>query len=787
MAESGYEEPCSVFVRNLAYTTTDQTLETHFADVAPVKEAFVIVDKQTKRSRGFGFVSFVTHQDAMKAIETLKDKPIDNRKVTIDLARKKKHIDLAVNKPVVKQKNKHTELKAKSTHAAATSSQSSADAAPTRHRIIVRNLPFSCDADTLRAAFEPHCEVIDTHIPVRADGKHPGFGFVQVGSSEICASAVAAVNGAKIQGRIVVADVALNRAQYQKHACKNATETAEVTKPAHARVPGKGNGKGSIGAAPTQKKTQYEQHSSHDKGKANQVDDNDGIHDGIDENDGRMDCDNNESGESSDESDENDDKSSESDDDAGESADGEDSDSKKDTARSKIQKADCKKNVSDDLNPEESLALTIFVRSLPIQATKAQVVERFSSFGNIGDCEIVADPYTGISRGTAFVHFEKQESIDLALQASQNGGVRMMGHPLEISRAVERKLAARLSGGVEQPIEQTGEDDARNLSLARMGIVLSDDPGAKALTPVELQKREEAWSTKKEKLASSNFSVSATRLSVRNIPVHVTEDQLRAFALSIFSAGKDSVTPRFVRGKPIISRKHRVLKHVKIVRDTERHDQQGNLRSKGFGFVEFFTHAQAVTALEAMSDKPIPGARNSGRKLLVEFAVDSVQKLKLHEERKRRGAERQKREHEMAEGAHSVVRHDLVKRTKRDLSHTVKLPSASFTGFSAHGAGSHLSDKKRERKPQPMQQQYGKNSKHTRDNFDGMDIAKKGEEDIPDLGSEGLKGVRRKKRQKDTSEDRFDELVSEYKTMVGASRSSLGSVTKFKDRIAEWM
>ena len=46
----------SVFVRGLPFTASDEELAAHFADIAPVKRAFVIRDRVTKESRGFGFV-----------------------------------------------------------------------------------------------------------------------------------------------------------------------------------------------------------------------------------------------------------------------------------------------------------------------------------------------------------------------------------------------------------------------------------------------------------------------------------------------------------------------------------------------------------------------------------------------------------------------------------------------------------------------------------------------------------------------------------------------------------
>lgn len=50
------EEVPSVFVRGLPFNVTDERLAAHFSDIAPVKRAFLVRDKISKESRGFGFV-----------------------------------------------------------------------------------------------------------------------------------------------------------------------------------------------------------------------------------------------------------------------------------------------------------------------------------------------------------------------------------------------------------------------------------------------------------------------------------------------------------------------------------------------------------------------------------------------------------------------------------------------------------------------------------------------------------------------------------------------------------
>ena len=75
---------------------------------------------------------------------------------------------------------------------------------------------------------------------------------------------------------------------------------------------------------------------------------------------------------------------------------------------------------------------------------------------------------------------------------------------------------------------------------------------------------------------------------------------------------------------------------MKIVRDEERLGASGLPRSRGFGFLHFESHEHALAALNAMGDNS--RLLQERRLLIVEFAVDNVQKLKVHENREKLGA-----------------------------------------------------------------------------------------------------------------------------------------------------
>lgn len=77
----------NLFVGSLAYATTDDGLRAHFEQIGPVVSARVITDRETGRSKGFGFVEFENDDDNQKAVDQLNGKELDGRAISVNLAR----------------------------------------------------------------------------------------------------------------------------------------------------------------------------------------------------------------------------------------------------------------------------------------------------------------------------------------------------------------------------------------------------------------------------------------------------------------------------------------------------------------------------------------------------------------------------------------------------------------------------------------------------------------------------------------------------------------------------
>ena len=76
-----------LYVGNLTYETTDNDLQNLFAPFGTVQSAQVIMDRDTGRSKGFGFVEMNSGDEAQAAISALNEKETNGRKLTVNEAK----------------------------------------------------------------------------------------------------------------------------------------------------------------------------------------------------------------------------------------------------------------------------------------------------------------------------------------------------------------------------------------------------------------------------------------------------------------------------------------------------------------------------------------------------------------------------------------------------------------------------------------------------------------------------------------------------------------------------
>ncbi|KAG5644707.1 hypothetical protein DXG03_007930 [Asterophora parasitica] len=243
------------------------------------------------------------------------------------------------------------------------------------------------------------------------------------------------------------------------------------------------------------------------------------------------------------------------------------------------------------------------------------------------------------------------------------------GRTLDVVRAVTRDEAGKLKEAGEKSREKA---DKRNMYLLREGgqcsptsclmFILPNTPAAETLTTADVERRTASFNARRALLKSNpSLFISKTRLSVRQIPTFVSErvlkrlaiHALRAFEAEVKKGDRSPLTADELadmskddpeeeardreeeaeesnksKKKRLMGRRTGV-KQAKIVRQMERVDPvTGKGRSKGYGFLEMNTHADALRVLRWANNNPALGP------LFEEWWKDELKDLVKHEKAK---------------------------------------------------------------------------------------------------------------------------------------------------------
>ncbi|KAG8087649.1 hypothetical protein GUJ93_ZPchr0010g9818 [Zizania palustris] len=178
-------EEAKVYVGNLPYDVDSEGLAHLFEQSGVVEVAEVIYNRETGQSRGFGFVTMSTVEEADKAIETLNRYDISGRLLTVNRAAPR---GSRLERPP-------------------------RQFAPA-FRAYVGNLPWQVDDSRLLQLFSEHGEVVNASVVYdRESGRSRGFGFVSMASKEELDDAISALDGQELDGRPLRVNVAAERPQ----------------------------------------------------------------------------------------------------------------------------------------------------------------------------------------------------------------------------------------------------------------------------------------------------------------------------------------------------------------------------------------------------------------------------------------------------------------------------------------------------------------------------------------------------------------------------------------------
>ncbi|KAG1363356.1 31 kDa ribonucleoprotein, chloroplastic [Cocos nucifera] len=184
--EELYPEPpeeAKLFVGNLPYDIDSEKLAHLFDQAGIVEVAEVIYNRETDQSRGFGFVTMSSIEEAEKAVEMFHRYELNGRLLTVNKA--------APRGTRVERAPREFEPS---------------------FRVYVGNLPWQVDDARLEQVFSEHGKVVDARVVYdRETGRSRGFGFVTMSSKNELDDAIAALDGQSLDGRALRVNVAEER------------------------------------------------------------------------------------------------------------------------------------------------------------------------------------------------------------------------------------------------------------------------------------------------------------------------------------------------------------------------------------------------------------------------------------------------------------------------------------------------------------------------------------------------------------------------------------------------
>lgn len=147
-AEEGSDDgPKNLFVGNLSWNIDDEWLYREFEEFGEITRAAVITDKESGRSKGFGYVEFTTGTSAAAALKAKKDSMIDGRAANVDFS------------------TPRVEGQAPKDRANARAKEFGDSQNPPSDTIFCGNLSFEADETMVGEAFGAHGEVINVRLP----------------------------------------------------------------------------------------------------------------------------------------------------------------------------------------------------------------------------------------------------------------------------------------------------------------------------------------------------------------------------------------------------------------------------------------------------------------------------------------------------------------------------------------------------------------------------------------------------------------------------------------------
>lgn len=630
----------TLFVRSIPMDVTDEQLTEFFSNFAPTKHAVVVKDTN-KRSRGFGFVSFATEEDAQDALTKARKTKLQDHLLRVDVARRRDRSKKNETKDTEEQFSNSKE-KSKSNQQEDTSTVSNEDTEDIlkgKPKLIIRNMPWSCrDPNKLKKIFNRFGTVVEATIPRKRDGKLCGFAFVTMKKISNCKNALENTKDLKIDGRPVAVDFAVQKNRWEDYKKKHKSD--EV---------------------------------SEDSGEEEDISDSEEEEESSDDSDISLDSD-----------------EEVTDDEADLDDIEEDKDKPTKQHRNKRERFSIfVRNVPYDTTAE-SLA-DHFNKFGPVKYA-LPVIDKETGLAKGTAFVAFRDEKT---YNYCIENAPAAGATSLLIDDDVLPEYVYEGRILSVTPALDREEAnIRAEKNAEKRKQilgkASGERDKRNLYLLNEGKVVGGSKLSQLLTPKDMEIRERSYNLRVEQLKRNpSLRLSLTRLAIRNLPRAMTDKALKAlarkavveFATQVKNGERHPLsqeeiirstrekykfmTPEQIEQQKRKDKKKGVVKQAKVIMEVKGSTVG---RSRGYGFVEYKDHKHAlmglrwlnvhlVTRMEVLDGltdeekKLIDFDDTKGRRLCVEFAIDNsnVVKRRIENTTKARSNAKRKKEEELAQ------------------------------------------------------------------------------------------------------------------------------------------
>lgn len=620
----------SLFVRSLPQNATSESLTKFFSQSFPLKHATVVIDSESKQSRGYGFVTFADVEDAQSAKDTLNGSLFEGREIKVEIAEPRHRQAFKDGLRVV--------------------SNAKTQPDPQRRefqpppKLIVRNLPWTIkEPEHLAVLFRSYGKVKHATLPKKKTGLSAGFGFVVLRGRKNAERALEGVNGRIVDGRTLAVDWAVEKEVWDTLQ-NGSTETeirdrdvdAPIVEEDDESVELEESHEFDVEETP---RTYVEQSTS------SNLEDS-------------------------------------------QSTSNEEKEVDKvsiahatDNSTSTLFVRNLPFTSSDDLlrGHFELFGPVRYARVVLDHATERPKGTGFVCFYNQADAHsclreaprMQLTPGQGSTTTKGASSSSTKQSLLEDTSLDHSGRYTFEGRVLQLSRAVDRNEATRLTFASSN-IRDARDKDRRRLYLLLEGTVSSDTPLYEQLSPSEIKMRGDS-AKQRQSLIRSNptLHLSLTRLSIRNLPRSITSKDLKALAREAvvgfakdvksglrkrlskeeLSRGgeemKQAEKARKAKGKGIVKQAKIVFEGREGSKVTE---DSGAGRSRGYGFIEYSSHRWALMGLRWLNGRAVEPAKNANstndterrKGLITEFAIENAQVVGRRHEREIKARERSK-------------------------------------------------------------------------------------------------------------------------------------------------